>query len=402
MEANMNNDFPEDTEERLKQEIADTVRRCRKCNYCYSACPLFQSTRGFQTDGPSGIIQSLHYGIVWDEINGAEKDTLRDILYQCTTCNSCVITCKDKATGLPIVEVIEKGRKLLVEMMNGPMPSQRKPMEHIYSHGNPYQEPQEQRLAWCKEKTPKLLPKDRAETLFYIGCTTSYEPELQNVARSLVTIFTEGGVDFGVLAEEKCCADPIDKMGDEFLYQELVNVNEEAFLASGCNRLVTVSPHCYHTFIQSYHSLKDKFEILHYTQLLDRLTASGALSFSADKAARITYQDPCYLSKHHEIIEPPRAILQSLPGVDFVEMEQYGKDSLCCGGGGGRMFHEVEGNNWLGETRVQQALTVNAEIIATACPWCHTMLDNAVKNLQLSDRLQVLDIAEIVADRLTT
>ena len=190
-------------------------------------------------------------------------------------------------------------------------------------------------------------------------------------------------------------------MGDEFLYQELVNVNEEAFLNSGCSRLVTVSPHCYHTFIHSYPNLQDKLEILHYTQFLDRLTASGALSFKPGDSVKITYHDPCYLSKHHDILKAPRAVLQNLPGVNLVEMEQYGKNSLCCGGGGGRMFHEVEGNNLLGETRVQQALAVKAEIIATACPWCHVMLDNAVKNLDLTDRLRVLDIAEIVAARLT-
>ncbi|MEA3332937.1 MAG: (Fe-S)-binding protein, partial [Pseudomonadota bacterium] len=310
--------------------------------------------------------------------------------------------CKEKATGLPIVEIIEKGRKLLVEMMNGPMPSQRKPMEQIYSHGNPYQEPQEQRLNWNRDKNLKLLPKDSAETIFYVGCTTSYEPELQNVARSLVTIFNHGKIDFGVMAEEKCCADPVDRMGDEFLYQELAGINEEAFIKSGSSRLVTVSPHCFHTFSQSYPNLKDKLEIFHYTQFLDRLIASGAISLKNEKSVKITFHDPCYLSKHHDIIDAPRNILRNLPGVELVEMAQYGKNSLCCGGGGGRMFHEVEGNNLLGETRTQQALDAEADIIATACPWCHVMLDNAAKNSGLTDKLKVLDIAEIVAGRLTT
>ena len=395
----MNDDAFADAEEQLKTEIIDTVRRCRKCNYCYSACPLFQSTRGFQTSGPSGIIQSLYYGIVWGELEGQEKETLRDILYQCTTCNSCVLTCKDRATGLPIVEVIEKGRKLLVEMMNGPMPSQRKPMEQIYSHGNPYQEAQENRLAWGSGLEFKRLPEEKAETLFYVGCTTSYEPELQNVARSLVRIFQHAGVDFGVLAEEKCCADPVDKMGDMFLYQELVEQNEEAFLACGCSRLVTVSPHCFHTFTQSYEQLTAAgMEILHYAMYLEKLLGDGCLRFNDDASpVKITYHDPCYLGKHHDILEAPRNLLRRLPAVELVEMEQHGRDSLCCGGGGGRMFHEVEGNNWLGETRIRQALDVGAGIVATACPWCHVMLDNAAKNLGVDKQLRVLDLAEIVA-----
>ena len=393
----MNDDVFANAEELLRTEIIDTVRRCRKCNYCYSVCPLFQSTRGFQTSGPSGIIQSLYYGIVWGELEGQEKETLRDILYQCTTCNSCVLTCKDRATGLPIVEVIEKGRKLLVEMMNGPMPSQRKPMEQIYSHGNPYQEAQENRLAWGVDLDFKRLPEEKAETLFYVGCTTSYEPELQNVARSLVKIFQHAGVDFGVMAEEKCCGDPVDKMGDMFLYQELVEQNEEKILSCGSSRLVTVSPHCFHTFTQSYDRLTAGMEVLHYTMYLERLLADGRLRLQAALPRRITYHDPCYLGKHHDILEEPRNILRQLPQVTLVEMEQHGKDSLCCGGGGGRMFYEVEGNNWLGETRIKQALDVKAEIIVTACPWCHTMLDNAVKNLGVGGQLQVVELAEIVA-----
>ncbi|MCD6150728.1 MAG: (Fe-S)-binding protein [Deltaproteobacteria bacterium] len=393
----MNDDVFANAEELLRTEIIDTVRRCRKCNYCYSACPLFQSTRGFQTSGPSGIIQSLYYGIVWGELEGQEKETLRDILYQCTTCNSCVLTCKDRATGLPIVEVIEKGRKLLVEMMNGPMPSQRKPMEQIYSHGNPYQEAQENRLAWGADLDFKRLPEEKAETLFYVGCTTSYEPELQNVARSLVKIFQHAGVDFGVMAEEKCCGDPVDKMGDMFLYQELVEKNEEDILACGCSQIVTVSPHCFHSFTQSYGRLTAGMEVLHYTMYLERLLADGRLRLQAALPRRITYHDPCYLGKHHDILEEPRNILRQLPQVTLVEMEQHGKDSLCCGGGGGRMFYEVEGNNWLGETRIKQALDVKAEIIVTACPWCHTMLDNAVKNLGVGGQLQVVELAEIVA-----
>ncbi len=397
----MNEDVFANAEELLRTEITDTVRRCRKCNYCYSACPLFQSTKGFQTSGPSGIIQSLYYGIVWGEIEGQEKETLRDILYRCTTCNSCVLTCKDRATGLPIVEVIEKGRKLLVEMMNGPMPNQRKPMEYIYSHGNPYQEAQENRLAWGTGLEFKRLPEEKAEILFYVGCTTSYEPDLQNVARSLVRIFQHAGVDFGILAEEKCCADPVDKMGDMFLYQELVEKNEEEFLSCGCSQVVTVSPHCYHTFSQSYDRLAAGMEVLHYTMYLERLFLEGLLRLKADFPRRITYHDPCYLGKHHDILEAPRNILRRLPQVELVEMKQHGKDSLCCGGGGGRMFHEVEGTNWLGEKRVKQALDVGAAVIATACPWCHVMLDNAAKNLGVDGRLQVLDLAEIVAGYLT-
>ncbi|MEA2108457.1 MAG: (Fe-S)-binding protein [Pseudomonadota bacterium] len=396
----MNDDAFADAEELLKTEIIDTVRRCRKCNYCYSTCPLFESTRGFQTSGPSGILQSLYYGIVWGELEGQEKEGLRDILYNCTTCNSCVLTCKERATGLPIVEVIEKGRKLLVEMMNGPMPSQRKPMEYIYSHGNPYQEAQENRLAWGADLDFKRLPTDKAETLFYVGCTTSYEPELQNVARSLVKIFHHAGVDFGILEEEKCCADPVDKMGDMFLYQELVEKNEADILACGCSQMVTVSPHCFHTFTQSYDRLTAGMEVLHYTMFLEKLLNDGLLRLKAGSPGRITYHDPCYLGKHHDILETPRNILRQLPGVELVEMEKYGKDSLCCGGGGGRMFYDVEGNNWLGETRIKQALDVKAEIIVTACPWCHMMLDNAVKNLNLDERLRVFDLAEIVAGHL--
>ncbi|MBW2040307.1 MAG: (Fe-S)-binding protein, partial [Deltaproteobacteria bacterium] len=186
----------------LKDMIVDVARRCRNCNYCYTVCPLFESTRGFQVQGPPGILQAMRYAIRWGELEGEEKEALRDILYACTTCYSCVLKCKTSGPGVPLLDGIEGGRKLLVELMIGPMPEQIKVLESLEQEGNPYDEPASRRLDWLRDLEKegslsyKLLPGEEAEVLFYVGCTPSYNESVQKVARSVIRLLEEVGANY--------------------------------------------------------------------------------------------------------------------------------------------------------------------------------------------------------------
>jgi len=386
--------------EDLKKKISDMTARCRICMSCYADCPLQLSTTGFVTQGPTGITKALYYGTLWNTLDGKDAEDIRDIAYMCTTCGGCVNRCKKSSCAIEVIDIIEAGRRLLVEKMIGPVPEQRSALESIYKYGNPYGEAPEKRLDWLTDSDVKRLPDDRAEILLYIGCTTSYEPGLHDVARSLVGIFKAMDLDFGLLEGEVCCGDPASTIGDEFLFEEMQTRNVEQFTAAGVSTIVTVSPHCFNAFRKKYEGLTDTCEVVHYTEFLAKCFEQKAPSFVKDIPCTATYHDPCYLGKHNDIYQVPRDLIKKIPGVRLVEMEMTGPNSLCCGGGGGRMYAEVKEEQRLADIRVGQAREVAADIIVTACPWCHTMIQNAVLDLQLENDIQVRDIAELLSESL--
>ncbi len=400
----MSKDFGISDEEKisedLKEVVLDAAKRCRNCNYCFTICPLFYSTRGFMSQTPSGILQSINYALKWDMIKGENQKILRDLLYLCTTCNGCVLRCKSRATGLPVLNAIEAGRKLLREMLIGPLPQQRKALKDIYLYGNPYGEKPERRTDWLKGLGLKVIPPENAKTLFYVGCTTAYEPHLHPIGKSLVKLLQHLCVDFGIFKEEVCCGEPALRMGDEGLFQEMMKRNLNQFRDLGINRVITVSPHCFNTFMNEYSSIEGEIKIQHYTQFLAEAFKERKPLLKKRSSTIITYHDPCYLGKHNQIFSAPRELLQMIPGIKLVEMKMNREESLCCGGGGGRMFAEVEEEKKLSDIRISQALEVGANIIATACPWCYKMLQNSVQDSRLSDRIMVKDVAEILSEEL--
>lgn len=390
--------------DKLKETIVDIAQRCRNCNNCYSVCPLFESTRGFQVQGPSGILQAISYAIKWDELEGDEKEILRDILYACTTCYSCVLKCKSRASGVPILDAIEGGRKLLVELMIGPMPKQIKVLESLEQEGNPYDELASKRLDWLKDLEKekllnhKLLPGHKAEILLYVGCTSSYNVSLKDVASSVVELLEAVNADYGLLKQEKCCGNPAKRIGEEGLFQELAKKNIEEFKESGVQTILTISPHCLNTFINEYPEDIKRFKIRHYTEFFAQAIEQKTLVPKNRIKKVVTYQDPCDLGKRLGIYGAPREILMNLPGISFVEMRRNRENSLCCGGGGGRMWIEVEEIQRLSETRVKEALALGAEMITTACPWCHIQLEDAVKTTGNERKIEVKDVAELLAE----
>lgn len=384
----------------LKEKILDTVRRCRNCNYCYPECPVFASTRGFLTNGPSGIMASMFYAINWNLLEGKDGEDLRDIIYACTTCKRCEFRCEQSASATPVVEVIETARKFLLDSMIGPLPQQRKALESIYKYGNPYGELPEKRLAWLGDLKVKLLPQEKAELLYFVGCTASYEPELHNLARSIVKLLKFLEIDFGILQSEVCCGDPAHVLGDEALAQEMMSQNFEKFAASGVKTIITTSPHCFSTFLQNSKNSGSSIAVYHYTDFLARSFEAKKPAFMKELPYTVTYHDPCYLGRHNKIYDAPRNVMKTIPGLKLVEMNKTREESVCCGGGGGRMYSEVEEEKRISDTRLEQALDVHADVIATACPWCNTMLRNSARDLNKEGVIKVRDIAELMTEAL--
>ena len=347
--------------------------------------------------GPSGITQAIYYLTNWDLKGDAIKQEIVEALYACTTCKACVLACKELAAGIPILDIIESGRKFLIEEGFNPLENHSEVLNSIYQKKNSYGMSPYDRTKWAKDLNVKKVPYEKVDTLLYIGCTASYDVEAQKIAKALVRIFNSLGIDFGISDNESCCGCITRRLGDELLFDEISKDNVNFFQNSGIRRIVTVSPHSYNTFIKEYNGI-ESIEILHYTQFLHELIQSGQINFKNEINAKVTYHDPCYLGRHNGIYEEPRDILKKIPGIDFVEMEYNREFSFCCGGGGGGMWLKTEKESRLSNIRAQQALQTGARIVAVACPWCHIMLDDALKSITSESEVIVMDIAELVAE----
>jgi Fe-S oxidoreductase len=231
------------------------------------------------------------------------------------------------------------------------------------------------------------------EVLYYVGCAASYETRAQKIALALVEIFQKSGVAFGILGEEEpCSGEEVLSVGHKPYFQEISEKAAETLKSRGVTRLITTDPHSYDSFKNHY---PNTFQPLHYTQYLDELLTQNRLSLKYLDVT-ITYHDPCYLARHNAEMISPRRVLSAIPGVKLVEMENIVEDTLCCGGGGGRMWIDTAAGERFSDLRVVEALETGAKILATACPYCISCLEDSVKG-QTIENLAVKDIAEIVA-----
>jgi Fe-S oxidoreductase len=270
------------------------------------------------------------------------------------------------------------------------------PLDSLKANGNPWNGVREQRLQWAGgPDLPVFTPEH--EYCLFTCCTTAYDPGSRNAGRALLQLLAHAGINFGTLgAQESCCGDPAHQLGAGELSAGMVLYNTELFLQAGVKKLLTTSPHCLNAFKNDYTGLKGWVASEHYTELLDRLVHAGRLRPLREVAAAVTYHDPCYLGRRNGIYEAPRRVLQSIPGLTLVEMADSKENSLCCGGGGGGAWSDAPPRRRLGVLRVEQALESGAEVIATACPYCIRMLNDAIRALGVEDRIAVRDLAELL------
>jgi Fe-S oxidoreductase len=237
------------------------------------------------------------------------------------------------------------------------------------------------------------------EILYFPGCYLCYDPRLKKVARATATILNRAGVDYGILgAEENCCGESIRKTGEEELFKRLARENIKTFIDHGVKKILVSSPHCYHTFKNEYPDFRVNFEIVHLSQYLLDLIREGRLEIKKEYQKKVTYHDPCYLGRHNGIFDEPRGILKQVGGLELREMPDSRKDSLCCGGGGGRVWMETQKGERFSDLRLAQALEVGAEVLVTACPYCVTMFEDSRLTLDVVDRLEIKDITEIIQE----
>jgi len=327
------------------------------------------------------------------KLNGKVEIPPEDVLWSCTTCSACEARCPKE---LSPYEVLLGMRGITVE--EGKVSSTvRDALESVFKHGNPWDRTRAKRSEWAEGLD---VPEFNEETglLYFVGCTPAYDPRCQETAKALVKVFSAAGIDYGTLGdEETCCGDTVYGMGEKGLFEMLVEDNTELFEGRGVKRMVTTSPHCFNAFKNRYG--EPGFEAQHYTQLLASLIDEGKLELSGSFDKTVTYHDPCFLGRQNGVYDEPRRVLKAVPGLTFVEMDRTRERSLCCEGGGGRMWVEVPGER-LAEERIRGAVDVGAEVIASACPFCLSTLEDAVLTAGLEGSIEVMDIAEILAKAL--
>lgn len=364
---------------------ADTLYCCMQCGLCTGSCPWRlvpgKISRGFNIRKVQRLGQL-----------GLEGFESEEVIYACTTCGQCVVRCPRE---VKIIDNVRAMRSMLAEV--GTVPGSYRPViGSLHSQGNPWSGERSKRTEWMAGLDVPAFEKG-TEYLLFVCCTSCYDVRSQKIARAVVQLLDRAGVNFGVIGEEEsCCGESVRKIGEEELFTKLAQGNISLFQGKGVKKIITTSPHCLYIFTQEYPELGGAFEVLHHSMLLARLVHEGKLKPSKPFGKKIAFHDPCYLGRHKEVFEDPREILSAAAGEDFVEMDRNRIDSLCCGGGGGRIWMETEAGERFGDLRVEEALHMGAQTLATACPYCIIMLEASAKTMDKEEELPIMDISEVL------
>ena len=368
----------------IKEQGGDAFKRCFQCGLCDTVCPWNKVI----TFSMRKVVREATFGMT---------DIEAEDIWRCTSCGKCPQKCPRDVRQIDSVIAL---RRVATEYMA--FPSAVQPIRSIRSsllaEGNPLNEKRENRAAWAEGLGVKPFEADM-EILYFPGCYPSYDPRLKKVAQATVEILKKAGVSFGILGkEENCCGESIRKTGDEEVFKRLARENIKTFIDNGVKKILVSSPHCYHTFKNEYPEFMVDFEVVHMSQYLFELIDEGRIKLTGEYAKKITYHDPCYLGRHNGIYDEPREVLKKVPGLKLNEMQDCREDSLCCGGGGGRVWMETKKGERFSDLRIEQAMDVGAEVLVTACPYCITMLEDSRVTMEADEKIEIKDITEIIQE----
>ncbi len=368
---------------------------CTKCSICYSACPAVIDEKFL---GPSTYATSYRFALdSRDEGLEERLEAMADNVWLCTSCSSCTLFCPKEVDSS---SSIDEERGLMVE--TGVIP--KAAMDVLTStlkYHNPMRMHQSKRMEWTKGLEFKTFPNVRkADILYFVCCQTAYDPRSQELARSMTALLNSLNIDFATLGtEEWCCGDHQLRLGEKGLFEDLAEHNLSMFKEFEAEKILTLSPHCYNTFKNVKPYSNARLHVQHYTEFVAEAIDSGKLRLSKSLDRRVTYHDPCFLGKRNKIYDEPRHIMESIDGLELVEMKRRRENSFCCGGGGGRVWTEdATPEKRPSVNRVMEALELDVGVIVTACPFCITTLEDAVKVLDVEDKIRVRDLLELLAE----
>jgi Fe-S oxidoreductase len=375
---------------------------CTECGRCSDNCPAFITGKLLSPKQLTLDLRDRLYGHNSGPPDLVPELIKPEVLWACTTCRACEEQCP---VNISYVDKIVQMRRNLVTI-RGEFPGElAKPFEGMETNGNPWNLARVDRTAWTEGlEIRHIKDKPDAEVLFWVGCAASYDDRAKKIARSTARLLAAAGIDFAILAEEETCTgDPARRAGNEYVFSMLAETNAATLNGykekGGIRRIITTCPHCFNTLAREYPDFGAKFEVIHHSDFLLGLVAEKKLTPKNAVNGRVAYHDSCYLGRYNDKYESPRAVLASIPGVELVEVEHWNKKrGLCCGAGGAQMWMEEQNKDRVNVKRTLQLLDTGAKTIASACPFCMTMLTDGIKAQSKEQEVRNLDIAELLAE----
>jgi len=404
--------------EHFSQQQLLSLDACMECGRCEEACPAFATEKPLS---PKRVVQDLKGLMTLNLVPRARRFTrgqteaspprpLHDAtiqietLWSCTTCSACARICPVRIDPVTLLTDLRRNR-VGEGALSGTAATA---LRRMQSSGNPWGLPAAERANWAEGTgVPTVKENPNFELLYWVGCAGSYDRRAQRVARAFVKLLRYGKVNFAILGrEEKCTGESARRVGDEFLFQELAQENIATLAKYNVRKIVTHCPHCLNSLLKDYPQFGGNYQVMHHTQLLERLLTEGRLKVDGLAAAgeALTYHDPCYLARVNGIHEAPRVVLSAVSGGNNLaagelrEMPRNREKTFCCGAGGGRMWMEEDPKKRVSTVRAKEALETGAKTVAVGCPFCLTMMTDGVATQ--TDSTRVLDVAEILAERL--
>jgi Fe-S oxidoreductase/nitrate reductase gamma subunit len=371
---------------------------CTYCKRCQDRCPAWATEKPLS---PMKVVNQIQQLAFSKEEAPLIETVTKDVIWACTTCRACQETCPATIEHVP--KLIAMRRHLA--LMEGEFPGDEvtTAMSQTEVNGNPLGMAFASRGDWAQELGIKPLSEDaQVDLVYFVGCYASFDKRNIKVAKSFIRLCQAAGLKVGILGkEEKCCGEPMRKLGNEYLYQSMAAENITALQKYGAKRVVTTCPHCFNTLAKDYRDLGCDVPVEHYTTFLARLLERGTLKLRQQGHFACTYHDSCYLGRHNDIYTAPRALI-AMAGGELNEMLKHANESFCCGGGGGRILAEEKLGTRIGATRAMMAVATGAPLLLSSCPFCLTMFEDGVKGAGAEKALAPRDLAEVLAERLPT